>query len=263
MSRVIVLMYHALYSSIDELHAMRDEEQPYAVSVTTFERHMDTLINAGIPILSAKQFSTEEVQCSGTNVLLTFDDGHRSFHEHAFPALSNRSLSAIFFVTTDFIHSRNDSCSWAQLAEMTKQGMCVQSHGQTHRFLSDLSPELVHKELSVSKKQIEDRIGETVSMVSFPGGRFNKRDLEIGQSLDYRLFFTSRIGANVRRNPGGVQTIRRLPVKAASADRVIRMIVENNRTALGLWQCSALAKAVGKTLLGNSIYHGLYRRLSA
>lgn len=263
MSRVIVLMYHALYSSIDELNALRDEERPYALSTAAFERHLDRIIKAGIPILSAKQLSAEQRQNSGTSVLLTFDDGHSSFYKYAFPALRERDLSAIFFITTDFIRSRKDSCSWEQLAEMTNQGMCVQSHGKTHRFLSDLSPELVRKELNVSKKQIEDHVGESVSMISFPGGRFSERDVGIGQSLGYRLFYTSRIGANVWRNPREVQTIRRLPIKAASSDRAIRIIVEDSRTALRLWNYTALAKTVGKTLLGNRIYHGLYRRLSA
>lgn len=256
-------MYHTLYSCVEELRNMPREERPYAVSLSAFERQIDRLIEAGVPILSPRELGKKQLPRSDTSVLLTFDDGHRSFYEYAFPVLRKRNLSAIFFVTTDFIRSRNDFCSWAQLAEMVTQGMCVQSHGKTHRFLSDLSSKPVRQELSVSKKQIEDHVGRTVSMVSFPGGRFSERDIKIGQSLNYRQFFTSRIGDNIWRNSGEVQKIRRLPIKAVSADHVIKMIVEDNRTALGLWQCSALAKTIGKTLLGNRIYHGLYRRLSA
>jgi peptidoglycan/xylan/chitin deacetylase (PgdA/CDA1 family) len=256
-------MYHSLYKTDDELQALPREEQPYAVSVSSFEQQIDGLIEAGIPILSPRELINRELRFSGTSVLLTFDDAHRSFYEYAFPALIQRGLFSIFFVTTDFILYRNDSCSWLQLAEMAKQNMWVQSHGKTHQFFTDLSANQVRLELGESKKQIEDKVGEEVSMVSFPGGRYKHRDVEIGKSLDFKFFFTSRVGINTWPDPKQGGTIKRLPLKDSFSNEVVKMIVEDNRKALWYWQCSALAKTVAKSILGNHIYHGLYRRISA
>jgi peptidoglycan/xylan/chitin deacetylase (PgdA/CDA1 family) len=256
-------MYHSLYKSDHELRALPSEEQPYAVSVSSFEHQIDSLLEAEIPILSPRDLIDRELRFSGTSVLLTFDDAHRSFYEYAFPALMQRGLSAIFFITTDFISLRKDSCSWLQLAEMVKHNMRIQSHGKTHQFFTDLDSNQVRLELSDSKKKIEDKIDEEVSMVSFPGGRYKYRHVEIGNALDFRFFFTSCIGANTWPDLKQHGILKRLPIKDSFSHNVINMIIKNNHKALWMWQCSALAKSVGKTILGNHLYHGLYRRISA
>lgn len=263
MNKVIVLMYHGLYENINELQAIPEEERPYSLSLAQFEQQLSTLLSAGIPILSPQSIFYERRSFAGTGVLLTFDDGHHSFYKHAFPTLLRLGLAAIFFVTTDFINTRKDCCSWTQLSEMSQHGMSVQSHGKTHQFLRDLSPERVTMELSDSKLEIEDKVGEKVSMISFPGGRYRKRDITIGKSLDYSFFFTSRIGDNTWLDPSTTNTVNRLPIKETFANQVTKIITEDNYWALKLWQCSAMLKNTGKSILGNHIYHGLYRRLSA
>lgn len=258
---VVVLMYHALYGSIDEFQSLHKEERPYAISIASFEKQIDGLIEAGVPILSPQDILEEEVQHARMAVLLTFDDGHRSFYEYAFPALSRRGLEAIFFVTTDLIHSREDFCSWTQLKEMTKRGMWIQSHGKTHRFLADLSPEESQLELSESKSQIEDQLGEKVLMLSFPGGRYKDRDIDIGKSLGYRYFFTSRVGANSWPELRSGFRIKRFPLKKTVSYNSLQAIFTYGSNALKIWQIRHTVKELGKTVLGNRIYHSLYRKL--
>ena len=80
--------------------------------------------------------------------LLTFDDGYRSNLTVAVPWLQRFCFPAVLFVPTDFIGRRNtfdanvepeeEICTWDDLREMEGAGVAVQSHGCSHRTLSDL-----------------------------------------------------------------------------------------------------------------------------
>ena len=84
--------------------------------------------------------------------------------------------------------------SAAQLREMARQGMDVQVHGKTHRFLADLPEIELRLELSTAKARLEDILGQEVTALSYPGERGGSRERLIAGELGYRHFFSSRPG---------------------------------------------------------------------
>jgi len=113
-------------------------------------------------------------------VLLTFDDGYRSNLRVALPWLRRFDYPAVMFVPTDFVGGFNSFdrdiepdepiCDWDELRELARQGVSVQSHGASHRRLSELDPAEQESELLRSKAALEAGLGRAVQMFSYPYG---------------------------------------------------------------------------------------------
>ena len=62
-------------------------------------------------------------------------------------------------------------CSWSELQEMANSGLVeIGSHTVTHPILSSITDEESWRELTLSRAQIEEHIGKTVSLFCFPNG---------------------------------------------------------------------------------------------
>jgi len=113
--------------------------------------------------------------------LITFDDGHRSVLERAAPLLAERAYPAVAFVPTGFVGRQSEwdaetheppepICTWDELRRLQVLGVSVQSHGVTHRALSQLEPRELEDEVAGSKARLESELGTPVELFSFPYG---------------------------------------------------------------------------------------------
>ncbi|QLA20738.1 polysaccharide deacetylase family protein [Desulfolutivibrio sulfoxidireducens] len=93
-----------------------------------------------ICLLAALLLATAKAEAAGAGMLtLTFDDGLRSVHSHAFPILQQYGIPA----TTGIIAARlkrgdDDFMSVPQVRELVQAGWEVASHGLTHRRPVDI-----------------------------------------------------------------------------------------------------------------------------
>ncbi|MDI1436864.1 polysaccharide deacetylase family protein [Polyangium sorediatum] len=260
MSRLVVLMYHALYEGEREFFAIDAADRPYAVSVSAFEAQLDILARRGLPVADPavlpRKLDREE------RIVLTFDDGHASTYRHVLPRLLRRDLRAAVFVTSDFIGHRPGFCGWREVREMAERGMLIGSHGRTHRFLDDLPEEAARAELRDSKATIEDHVGGVVEQASFPGGRFRPCDVEAGILEGYRVFHTSRAGAHrAGRLPEGV-LLCRIAVRQGTSAGEFEALASASPGWLLRARALGGAKAAVRWALGNGRYHALYERLA-
>ncbi|MDI1446964.1 polysaccharide deacetylase family protein [Polyangium sp. 6x1] len=260
MSRLVVLMYHALYEGDRELVAIDPSDRPYAISVAAFEQQLDILSRKGLPV--ADPAVLPRGLDKDDRIVLTFDDGHASSYRHALPRLLRRGLRAAFFVTSDFIGQRAGFCGWSEVREMAERGMSIGSHGRTHRFLDDLPEEEARAELRDSKATIEEHVGHAVEQLSFPGGRFRQRDVEAGILEGYRVFHSSRIGAHrAGRLPEGV-VLCRIAVRPGTSAGEFEALASASPGWL-LWaRARGGAKTAVRRALGNGLYHAIYERLA-
>src|SRR5258708_3911873 len=114
------------------------------------------------------------------SALLTVDDGYRSMRHAAVPLLSDYGFPSVLFVSTSFIGGTNrfdqgvepeePICDWDDLLEIQRSGVSLQSHGVTHRHLSELGLDELRHELWASKSALEARTGQSVTLFSFPYG---------------------------------------------------------------------------------------------
>lgn len=267
----VVLMYHALYRG-DDTSAIDQEDLPYAVSEQAFTEQLDAL--------QSKRVGQFE-QGQSPEIVITFDDGHLSNLDIAAPLLIERGLSACFFVTSDFIGQRPGFMSHEQLAELARlPGMTIGSHGVSHRFLDDLDEEQAREELLVSRTRLETLIGGECRSISFPGGRYDDITLNLLNVTGYRQWYGSEVGtvelsesfnAQIDSAEGAGQLLlqsRRQPLERVAIRRSTTMeefscMIGPDAAYYRNHQRRGQAKVLIRRILGNRLYHGLYKSLSA
>jgi peptidoglycan/xylan/chitin deacetylase (PgdA/CDA1 family) len=274
----VVLMYHALFRASDT-SLIDQEDLPYAISEAAFAAQLDNLAGRRAGLFESGQ---------SPDVVITFDDGHCSNLEIAAPLLCERGLSACFFVTTDFIDTRPGFMSGSQLVELASlPGMLIGSHGVSHRFLDDLSECDSLAELIDSRKRLESITGRACQSISFPGGRYHEQTLTLVRAAGYRQWFGSDIGtlsldecfdAAEARAQAAVadaagervllsqhrsRPLERTAVRrSTSMDEFARMI-EPDQAYYRQHRRRSQVKSLARRVMGNRLYHGLYKSFSA
>jgi peptidoglycan/xylan/chitin deacetylase (PgdA/CDA1 family) len=85
----------------------------FAAQLALLRDHFDVISAADLPeALRSKR---------GRHVMITFDDGYRDNHEHAFPALRAAGLPATFFLSTGYL-DRPRLSWWDEIAWMIRGG---------------------------------------------------------------------------------------------------------------------------------------------
>lgn len=108
---------------------------------------------------------------------ITFDDGNASDADIGAPALTERGLTAQFFVITDRIDAPG-SLSSAAIREMAAAGMRFGTHGASHRPWPSLarSGEL-QEELARSTRILEELTSAPVTDAALPQGLYDRASL--------------------------------------------------------------------------------------
>jgi len=272
----VVLMYHALFPDGD-CGAVDIEDQPYAVSVSDFTRQMDMLANHRVGLYANRD-------CP--DIVITFDDGHASNLQLAAPLLVERGLSAYFFVTTDFIGKRSGFMNEAELGELSDMpGMCIGSHGVTHRFFDDMSTEESIRELVTSRQILESICSSSCRSMSLPGGRFARSTLPQFSEAGYTQWFGSAIGLvsseiwqadSAAGQAGATQSDRwqlsqqnsrhplsRVAIRANTQVSEFQRIIDADESYFRGKRIKSQLKHAVRRLIGNRIYHGLYTSFAA
>ena len=112
--------------------------------------------------------------------LVTFDDGYRSVHEYALPVLQRLRVPGAPVRAHGLrrpdqrVRQRRRApradVQLGRAGELSRSGVAVQSHGQTHRAFSDISPAERRREVADSKTALEARLGGPVDLFAYPYG---------------------------------------------------------------------------------------------
>jgi peptidoglycan/xylan/chitin deacetylase (PgdA/CDA1 family) len=211
----IVLTYHDINPNDHSI-------SPYSLTPSLFSTHLDALEERGFQMINMACFAAfmKEGQDIPPNALvITFDDGEKSFYTYAYPELKKRSIPAANFIVGQRIDT-DRGLTWDQMREMKQQGFDFFSHtynlhrntnyGEDKRLLTHplflenedrLETEFeyesrIKKDLILAEKRISEELGEHTKMLSFPFGAYNDKVIEIGQSIGIELFFTVVRGIN-------------------------------------------------------------------
>lgn len=186
------------------------EEASYYLSPKRFRLMMRWLLSAGYKTASTSQWLKDGL--SRNQVLLTFDDGYDDLYEHFLPLAIEDHLTAVIFLVADRIGGSNlfDQASglrarnlltWPQIREMQKHGIEFGSHTLTHPHLPDVSDEQLRREVSDSKRRLEDVLGVEVTSFAYPYGGVDRRVRAAVAEAGYQLAFTTLPGPNWWNDP--------------------------------------------------------------
>jgi peptidoglycan/xylan/chitin deacetylase (PgdA/CDA1 family) len=220
----------------------------FYISEARFARQLRFLKNHGWQVIGLAAFLrglAEPDTLPKKAALLTFDDGYRSMRRVALPLLHKFRYPAVLFMPTAFIGKRNsfdllsepeeEMCDWEDLRELERWGISVQSHGVSHRSLSELSAAEQREELFRSKKALEDGLGRPVEVFSYPygdGGKDPQKRLALRKILE-------KAGYGAACMYGGYA--RRLPV--TNPYRLPRLAMGPDTSLLAELECKATKRA--------------------
>lgn len=172
------------------------------VNEKTFEEQMKYLKVNGYHVITMDaffEFLDFRRQIPPKSVVITADDGWRSFYDIAYPILKKHGYPATLFVYTDFISGNGKTLlNWDVLREMANNGISIQSHTKTHRYLDRRLTnenfrdyfEAVKKEVTESAKTIRKNLNVEVKYLAYPYGETNHLVAALLEKLQYRGGFT-------------------------------------------------------------------------
>jgi peptidoglycan/xylan/chitin deacetylase (PgdA/CDA1 family) len=195
---VSVLSYHKF---------SKDKGDLTTVTERAFEDQMRFLKENGYRVITMDEFFDFldfKRQIPKKSVLITIDDGWRSVYEIAFPILKKYRYPATFFIYTDFIIQGGKTLDWERLKEMAKNGISLQCHTKTHRYLDRRLGretfkeyfETLLKDLTESTRIIKQRMNSDVKYLAYPYGETNHLVIALLMKLGYRGAFTVERGGN-------------------------------------------------------------------
>lgn len=233
----MVLAYHEV---------MPDSNYAYCVTTEAFSEQLRLLES----LRKNKSLDTK----------ITFDDGEQSQLHNALPILAQHGFKATYFVTPGLIGTAVKFLGWDELRALQAAGHSVQSHGWSHKFLTFCSEAELAYELRVSKQSLEENLGSAVEEISVPGGRWNRRVLQACAAAGYRRVYVS--DPWVETEIGGVEVIGRFMVRRTTVIAELEKIVAKDQVTLRKLRLRSQLKEGVVSMLGDSLYHRLWCRLT-
>lgn len=184
------------------------------IAAKTFEEQMRYLKSQGFRVVSLKEFlefASLQRQLPRRSVVLSFDDGYKSFMQYAYPTLRELGFTATLFVYTDYIGTGGNSLSWADLKKLAAEGFQIEAHSKSHADLRRATGEPANeyaKRLSVELNQPRDlfskNLGSYPPTLAYPFGYQDDSVVQKAKEAGYAAGFT------VRRqgNPSFVEPLR-------------------------------------------------------
>ena len=176
------------------------------VPESLFQRHLQLLKKMGKNIVSLETaLAMLDSETAHRAIVMTFDDGYRSFAETATPAILAQNGTAIVFVVSDCVGGTNQwdtqlgdmqesLMSWDQIREVKKSGMVIGAHTKNHVHLDQCELSVTEEEIIGSKSAIESEIGEPCSVFCYPYGGYNRNIQSIVKKAGFDYAFATLKG---------------------------------------------------------------------
>ncbi|MEP6767883.1 MAG: polysaccharide deacetylase family protein [Acidobacteriota bacterium] len=166
-------------------HAVGEGSRPLFTPPRVFASHLAALEKAGFRTVALS--AVVDALVSGKespekSVVLTFDDGYRSFADEAWPRLRAHGFGATVFLVSDHCGGdnlwptqkpgvpRSALLDWEQAGRLASEGVELGAHGRTHAPLPLLSQAEAEAEIAGSRADIESRTGQRVRLFAYPYG---------------------------------------------------------------------------------------------
>jgi peptidoglycan/xylan/chitin deacetylase (PgdA/CDA1 family) len=162
---------------------------------TLFRTQIALMARWGYSFRSMSDFLAGEA-LGGKDVVVTFDDGGRSFTDCALPVLDEFSAPATIYVVAGFPGYRGrdlDFLDWDELGELTRRGVDIGSHALGHLPLVDLEIDDVRREV-FGATEVFERHGISPTTFAYPYGRRSEAIKRVVRDAGFSAAFTIKKG---------------------------------------------------------------------
>jgi peptidoglycan/xylan/chitin deacetylase (PgdA/CDA1 family) len=176
------------------------------LAAASFREQMQYLRTNGYRVVSLGdfvEFTRLGRQLPQKAVVLTFDDGYRSFKDFAYPVLKELGFTATLFIYTDWVGAGRGALTWSDLRELTAAGFGIQAHTKTHADLRRAHGETeaqyarrMHAELELPQELFNKNLGRRSQILAYPYGRWEEGLLPKVKEYGYIAAFSVRRQGN-------------------------------------------------------------------
>ncbi|NMB92555.1 MAG: polysaccharide deacetylase family protein [Parcubacteria group bacterium] len=190
---VRVLCYHNI--SLDNA-----KEDIFTVSLEEFKKQMQFLYKERYSVFSMEEFLNIHdlnKKYPKKSIVLTFDDGFKSFYNLVLPILRKYNYPATIFITTDFINTNETYMTWEEVKKCANDKLInVGGHGVSHIKLTEVPFDITYKEIIYSKEILENILQKQIKVFAYPYGVYNNMIRNLVQKLEFKGAFTTKFGIN-------------------------------------------------------------------
>ncbi|HEY3782603.1 MAG TPA: polysaccharide deacetylase family protein [Fimbriimonadaceae bacterium] len=182
--KIPILMYHRIGPRIST-SIVRDQYVPAAL----FEKQLQALQKQGYQSISLSEMKSLFIDKASTGkyIVITFDDGYKSFTDSAIPILKKHGMKATVFLVGNCIgHTNRWDEAKGDVSEPLlnreeilfahKQGMEIGAHTMSHPDLRFCPDEMAQEEITRSKFDIESDLKIPIQWFSYPFGKNGERE---------------------------------------------------------------------------------------
>ena len=156
-------------------HRFNENKYPSTnIQMKVFNQQMLMIKDLGYNFYKAKNFLDEfDKPKKEKKILITIDDGYKSFYTEAWPYLKNK-IPFILFVSTEPI-GKTGYMNWDEIKEIEESEIgYIGHHSHTHDYLIDESYEKFVKDIETATKIFKNNLGYVPSIFSYPFGEYSK-----------------------------------------------------------------------------------------
>ena len=85
---------------------------------------------------------------------------------------------------------------WEQVRKMRDSNIKFGSHTVFHSILTEMEQKIIHEELALSKKRIEEELSEQCLLFAYPNGNHNECTRKLLKDIGYQIGLTQDFGTN-------------------------------------------------------------------
>ena len=183
---IIVLMYH------------RFNENKYPstnIKLADFVEQINLIKKNQFKFVNPNDFDNNLLNEKNTKkILITVDDGFKSFYDHAWPILKKEEIPFIIFINTREVGTRG-YMNLDQIKEIAKeQFVHIGNHGYSHEYLVDMKNDEIMNDINRATADYKNNIGYNSSFFSYPFGEYSNNLKTIVKNLGFKYAFGQQSG---------------------------------------------------------------------
>ncbi len=106
-------------------------------------------------------------------ILITIDDGFKSFYNEAWPYLKKNKIPFILFVSTEPV-GKFGYMNWDEIREIEKSDIgFIGHHSHTHEYLIDMNESEFIDDIETATKIFKEKLGYVPRIFSYPFGEYS------------------------------------------------------------------------------------------
>tara|TARA_A100001011_G_scaffold356665_1_gene400890 strand:+ start:637 stop:1698 length:1062 start_codon:yes stop_codon:yes gene_type:complete len=157
-------------------HRFNENKYPSTnIKIDIFKKHLQIIKDSNLNFLNPKNLENDFMTPKKSKkILITIDDGFKSFYEEAWPILKKDRIPFILFVSTDPV-GKNGYMNWDQIREVEKYDFTkIGHHSHTHDYLINNTDEEFISDIEKANQIFFNKLGYVPELFSYPFGEYSK-----------------------------------------------------------------------------------------